>query len=81
MAFAWLPEANAMYDGVFQGPRTKWYSLNNGHWGVLGLSEPVQPGNKVEVQHRNGKVTTVEIGCVIWENGRLALGTIAHHSR
>ena len=66
-----------MYDGVFQGPRAKWYSLNNGHWGVLGRSEQVQPGNKVEVQHRNGRVSTVEIGRVIWENGSLALGTVA----
>ena len=66
-----------MYDGVFQGPRAKWYSLNNGHWGVLGLSEQVQPGNKVEVQHRNGRVSTVVVGRVIWEDGRLALGTVA----
>ena len=66
-----------MYDGVFQGPRAKWYSLNNGHWGVLGLSEQVQPGNRVEVQHRNGRVSTVEIGHVVWENGKLSLGTVA----
>ena len=66
-----------MYDGVFQGPRAKWYSLNNGRWGVLGLSEQVQPGNRVEVQHRNGRVSSVVIGRVIWENGQLALGTVA----
>ena len=66
-----------MYDGVFQGPRAKWYSLNNGRWGVLGPSEQVQPGNKVEVQHRNGKVSTVVVERVIWENGSLALGTVA----
>ena len=65
-----------MYDGVFQGPRAKWYSLSNDSWGVLGLSDQVQPGNKVEVQHRNGRVSTVVVGRVIWENGRLALGTV-----
>ena len=65
-----------MYDGVFEGPRAKWYSLNDGRWGVLGLSEQVQPGNEVEDQHRNGRVSTVVIGRVIWEDGRLALGTV-----
>ena len=65
-----------MYDGVFEGPRAKWYSLNDGRWGVLGLNEQVKPGNKVEVQHRNGRVSTVVIERVIWENGRLALGVM-----
>ena len=65
-----------MYDGVFQGPRAKWYSLNNGHWGVLGPREQVHPGNKVEVLHRNGKVSTVVVERVIWENGQLALGVV-----
>ncbi|MCL4324222.1 MAG: hypothetical protein M1144_01995 [Candidatus Thermoplasmatota archaeon] len=68
-----------MYDGVFQfqGPRAKWYGLNNGRWGVLGPSEQVQPGNEVEVQHRNGKLSTVVVERVIWENGRIALGAVA----
>jgi hypothetical protein len=70
-----------VYDGVFQGPRAKWYSLNNGHWGVLGLSAQVQPGNRVEVQHRNGRVSTVVVERVIWENGRLALGVVRVRKR
>ncbi len=65
-----------MYDGVFEGPRAKWYSLKDGRWGVLGHSEQVQPGNKVEIQHRNGKVSTVVVERVIWENGQLALGVV-----
>ena len=66
-----------MYDGAFEGPRAKWYSLNDCRWGVLGLSEQVKPGNKVEVQHRNDWVSTVVIERVIWENGRLALGVVS----
>lgn len=65
-----------MYDGVFEGPRVKWYSLKDGRWGVLGRCEQVQPGNKVEVQHRNGRVSTVVVERVIWENGQLALGAV-----
>ena len=30
-----------MYDGVFEGPRAKWYSLKDGRWGVLGRCEQV----------------------------------------
>lgn len=66
-----------MYEVVFEGPRAKWYCLNDGRWGVLGFSEQVRPGSKVEVQHRNGKVSSVVVDRVIWEGGRLALGTVA----